>query len=72
MQWINVNYITFHGLRQYGFANLADTLRNLTIDLVVHGDATPREYYNPLTGQGLGALNYMWTGALLIATLCEG
>ena len=67
LQWININYITVIGLELYGYTALATRLRNQTIDIVVHGDATPREYYNPLTGGGLGAYNYMWTGALLIA-----
>ena len=70
-QWINLNYITFHGLFNYGLTDLAMNLRQQTLDIVTKGAATPREYYNPLTGSGLGAYNYMWTGALLIATINE-
>ena len=45
-------------------------LRNQTTALVsMH--PTPREYYNPLTGAGLGAYNFMWTGAVDIITLNE-
>ena len=33
---------------------------------VVGMSAFPREDYNALTGGGLGAENYMWTGAIAI------
>ena len=32
---------------------------------------TPREYYNPMTGAGLGAFDFMWTGAVDIITINE-
>ena len=33
---------------------------------MVTKNANPREHYNPLTGEGQGAMNYMWTGAINI------
>ncbi|KAH3745762.1 Glucosidase YgjK [Pelomyxa schiedti] len=63
--WININWLTIVGLERYGFEEEADDLQERSISIVGSGP-TPREYYNPLTEEGLGAYNYMWTGALYI------
>merc|ERR1719445_2125095 len=68
--WININYLTILGLENYGYNDLASNLRSKSIDLVAK-NPEPREYYNPLTGGGLGAQNFMWTGALYIAMINE-
>jgi len=62
--WVNMNWMIIDGLERYGFHDHADALRESTIELVnQHGIA---EYYNPLTGQALGADNFSWTAALII------
>ena len=68
--WINVNYLTILGLRNYGMTERASKLRQQTIELVT-SNPVPREYYDPLTGGGLGALNFQWTGALFVALVNE-
>jgi len=68
--WVNVNYLTILGLRKYGMTAKAARLREQTIDLVTR-NPVPREYYNPLDGSGLGALNFQWTGALFVALVNE-
>ena len=62
--WINVNCLIYRGLRNYAFDLEAESLKKSVIDLVEeHGFY---EYYNPLTGNGLGADDFSWTAALLI------
>ena len=65
--WININWMLYNGLKQYGFSKDAELLRKALIDLVAeHGF---HEYYNPLSGDGLGASDFSWTAALLIDLL---
>ena len=67
--WVNVNWVLYHGLRRYGFDDLAATLRRSLIDL-------PRrsgfyEHYDPTTGRGHGAEQFAWTAALVLDLLFE-
>ncbi|MFQ6057159.1 MAG: trehalase family glycosidase [Methanosarcinales archaeon] len=67
--WININWMLYKGLQNYGFYTEAEMLRNAIIDLVAeHGFY---EYYNPLSGEGLGTNNFSWTASLLIDLLLE-
>ena len=63
--WININWITIIGLQEYGLTEAA-WLRKATLSLVARTDMQ-REYYNSVTGEGLGAENFMWTGALFVS-----
>lgn len=65
--WVNMNWLIIDGLNQYGFHNHAAALREITLELVEKEGC--REYYNPLTGEGLGAMNFSWTAALAIDLL---
>lgn len=67
--WINVNWVLYHGLCDYGFGDLARTLRRSLI-------ALPRrsgffEHYHPHTGEGHGAERFAWTAALVLDLLFE-
>lgn len=65
--WINMNWFIITGLERYGFTEEADWLRTRTLGLVAeHGY---REYFSPLTGDGLGAGNFSWTAALTLDLL---
>lgn len=67
--WINVNWLIYKGLRNYRLDGEAEDLRKSMIDLVKeHGFY---EYFNPLTGDGLGANDFSWTAALLIDLISE-
>lgn len=69
--WINLNWIVLLGLRRYGLHEDAARLEARTVELIERSPV-PYEYYNPLTGEGLGAANFMWTAALhLVLTLGE-
>lgn len=61
--WINLNWLIWKGLQRYGFDILADELSKATVKLVVeHG---LWEYYNPITGKGLGAPGQSWSGLFI-------
>ena len=63
--WINLNWTAVRGLERCGQKAAAAALREKTLDLIAR---TPviYEYYDPLTGDGLGSCNYGWSSALYI------
>lgn len=62
--WVNVNWMIRLGLLKYGYKQLAGQIKSGILELVAnHGF---REYYNPLTGEGLGGKSFSWTAALII------
>jgi glycogen debranching enzyme len=67
--WVNTNWLVIQGLRRYGYAGLAATLRRQTLDLVAQ--AGFREYFNPLTGDGSGSAGFSWSAALTLDLLAE-
>jgi glycogen debranching enzyme len=65
--WINMNWFIIQGLERYDFGEEAQWLRLRTLGLVQeHGF---REYYDAITGDGLGAHNFSWTAALTLDLL---
>ena len=52
------------GLLAYGYTDQARELLQRTLDMVARGGM--REYFNPETGEGLGAQDFSWTAALVI------
>jgi glycogen debranching enzyme len=67
--WINMNWFVIIGLERYGFTQEAADLRRRTLELVAGSGF--REYYNPLTGAGLGATNFSWSAALTLDMLAH-
>lgn len=62
--WINMNWLIIDGLHRYGYKEHAAALRESTLELVQkHGFY---EYFNPISGDPLGAENFSWTAALSI------
>ena len=62
--WFNTNWLIMDGLRRYGYHHHADALAESMLELVKnHG---VYEYYNPLSGDPLGASDFSWTAALTI------
>jgi glycogen debranching enzyme len=61
--WIAINFFIFHGLMNYGFLDIAKEIYQVSKFLVERQGF--REYFNPLTGEGLGAKNFTW-GALIL------
>ncbi len=62
--WINVNWLFIDGLDRAGQRAAADKLATQTLDAIRKGGF--REYFHPLTGEGLGANDFAWTAALAI------
>lgn len=67
--WFNTNWLIIDGLRRYGYKDHAEALQEAMLELA--RDHGFREYFNPLTGEGLGAHDFSWTAALTI-DLLEG
>ncbi len=65
--WFCTNWLVIQGLRHYGYDDHADALAESMIELA--RDRGFYEYYNPLSGEGLGAPNFSWTAALTIDLL---
>lgn len=57
--WISINWIAYRGLLRYGFRDVAEELLQKTVAAVKKSGF--REYYNPLTGEGLGARQFGWS-----------
>lgn len=65
--WVNMNWLLIDGLKRYGYHDHAAALTESTLEMITkHGF---REYFNPLSGEGLGADNFSWTAALAIDLL---
>jgi hypothetical protein len=65
--WANLNWLLGRGLRQQGFAEQAEALERTTLDLVARSGM--HEYFDPVTGEGLGADDFSWTAAAVIDIL---
>lgn len=61
--WMAPNWFVFWGLKKYGFDALAQKILDSSVNLLEKEGF--REYYNPLTGKGLGAKNFTWGGLVL-------
>jgi hypothetical protein len=62
--WVNTNWLIIDGLRRAGYKDHADALAETTLDMV--GRSGFWEYFDPTTGEGLGARNFSWTAALVL------
>ncbi len=61
--WVNTNWFLSHALRRHGYPELADTIVAKTHEAVELSGF--REYYQPYTGEGLGARDFGWTTLIL-------
>jgi hypothetical protein len=60
--WLIVNYLVADGLIRCGLAEAADAVHQDSLKLIEGGFA---EYYDPVTGEGLGGGNFTWTAAMV-------
>jgi glycogen debranching enzyme len=65
--WINTNWLIIDGLERYGFHEHAAALRETSLEMVAKSGMA--EYFDPTTGEPLGAHNFSWTAALVIDML---
>ena len=57
--WINVNFLVSMGLLKYGFRKIVSDISKGSIDLIKREGF--REYFNPISGEGLGAKEFGWS-----------
>jgi glycogen debranching enzyme len=62
--WLNTNWLIIDGLRRYGYHDHAEALVEGSLELVKNGHFN--EYFNPLSGEPLGASNFSWTAAIAL------
>ena len=60
--WIATNWFIYKGLKNYGFNDIAEQIKESSIALIEKSGF--REYFNPNTGEGFGAKNFTWLGLL--------
>ncbi|MGZ4224528.1 MAG: MGH1-like glycoside hydrolase domain-containing protein [Solirubrobacteraceae bacterium] len=66
--WVNSAWLVWLGLVRLGYDEAAETLATrLASTIAAHG---LREYYNPYTGAGMGAVDFGWSS--LVLELIEG
>jgi glycogen debranching enzyme len=68
--WINSNYYLYWGLRAHGYRDVASELAKRTVQMV--GESGMREFFNPYTAQGYGAVDFGWTALVLDLIHAEG
>jgi hypothetical protein len=61
--WINTNWLVWRGMRAHGHSENAEHLAARTVELVAKQGL--HEYYNPLSGQGMGARSFGWSALAL-------
>lgn len=65
--WLNINWLIIDGLKRYGFKDHAAALTETSLEMVRQSGMT--EYFDPNTGEPLGAHNFSWTAALALDLL---
>lgn len=61
--WLNMNWIMYWGLKQYGYDELATKVKADSIKLAQKSDFV--EYYDPRDGSACGAKGFSWSAALV-------
>ncbi len=67
--WFNINWVLERGLRHYGTADCADTLRQSV--LAAGAESGFAEYVDPYTGQARGTTDFSWTAAVVLDLLAD-
>ncbi len=64
--WINAAWLIWLGVIRLGYADAAERIAQSLADVVrLHG---LREYYDPYTGRGMGALGFGWSSLIMEMT----
>jgi len=62
--WLNINWLVADGLKRYGFKHHAGAIVDSSLELLETDNF--HEYFNPITGEPLGAPNFSWTAAVAL------
>jgi alpha,alpha-trehalase len=63
--WAVVNYMMVQGLEECGETALAERMKSDTLKLIETSGF--HEYFDPMTGEGLGGTDFTWTAAIHLA-----
>ena len=69
--WLNTSFFALKGLKDYGYAAGADTMRATMLDWVAKDHSALREYYDSKTGEGLAARGFGWTAVFTISFILD-
>jgi glycogen debranching enzyme len=61
--WVNSAWLVWLGLVRLGYEAEADVLATRIGSAIKHSGL--REYYNPFTGGGLGAVDFAWSSLVM-------
>ena len=64
--WLNTAYFAIRGLFDYGYKELALELTHNILNWCSNNSDHIYEYYNPITGKGLGAKDFGWSSTFII------
>jgi len=70
--WINLDYMMLLGLQRYGYGALAEEMRQLLLHWCDREKRGLFEYYDSVTGEGLGAKHFGWTAACIAELILAG
>jgi len=59
--WLNVAYFAAKGLKNYGFSETADEIKETILNWVYNDGEFIHENYDSKTGEGLCAVNFSWS-----------
>jgi neutral trehalase len=68
--WINLNWLIYNGLAQYGFKEISKRVKDDTVELIVKNGFY--EYFDArkeISDAGYGGINFSWTASLLLDLL---
>jgi glycogen debranching enzyme len=68
--WVNCNHYLYWGLRSHGYRDIASELAKRTVQMI--GSGGMREFFNPYTARGQGAVDFAWTALVLDMIHGEG
>ena len=68
--WVNSNWYLYWGLRSHAYRDVATELAKRTVEMI--GRGSMREFFNPYTGEGQGAVDFGWTALVLDLIHAEG
>lgn len=61
--WMAPHWFLHKGLTRYGYTDLAATLKQKSVSLIEKSGF--REYFDPMTGEGMGAEDFTWGGLVI-------
>ena len=64
--WLNTAYFAAKGLKNYGYVELSEKIKNNILTVCENEKEIIFEYYDSLTGKGLGAKQFAWSAAFII------